>query len=380
MSVAATNILTINGGSSSIKFAIFSSGEKLERIYNGSVEGTSAADLMDQLQQHPAFATVGAVGHRVVHGMAHTEPQPITAELLRELHSISPFVPEHLPHEIELIELFRDRHPALAQIACFDTAFHHGMPRIARLIAIPRRFDAKGVQRYGFHGLSYSCLMEELTRDAGSAAANGRVILAHLGNGASLAAVRGGKSVDTSMGFSPASGLVMGTRVGDVDAGLVSYLSRLEKMSAPEIERMMNRESGMLGISGTSADMRDLLARESTDVRAAEAVALFCYQARKWIGAFTAVLEGLETLVFAGGIGENAAPVRARICDGLRFLGIELDGTANERNAALISTASSRVAVRVMHTDEELMIARSVARVLAGHPDGHAEARVHEAS
>jgi acetate kinase len=237
------------------------------------------------------------------------------------------------------------------------------MPRVARRLPIPRRYGAKGVERYGFHGLSYTYLMQELGR-LDPAAARGRVILAHLGNGASLAAVRDGQSVDTSMGFTPASGLVMSTRTGDLDPGLVDYLARTERMTAARFQRMVNHESGLLGVSGTSSDLRDLLAREVHDPRAAEAVALFCYQAKKWIGSFAAALGGVDTLVFAGGIGENAPLIRARICDGLRFLGIELTESRNATNASLISPDAGRVKVRVMRTDEELVIARSVTRLL----------------
>jgi acetate kinase len=237
------------------------------------------------------------------------------------------------------------------------------MPRVARLLPIPRRFDAKGIQRYGFHGLSYAFLMEELARLGDPAATQGRVILAHLGNGASLAAVRDGKSVDTSMGFTPTAGLVMSTRTGDLDPGLAPYLARTERMTTQQFYEMVNHQSGLLGVSETSSDMRDLQDHEQSDVRAAEAVALFCYQAKKWIGAYAAALGGLDTLVFAGGIGENAPAVRARICEGLGFLGLELDEANNATSAAVISQAGSRVTVRVIRTDEELMIARSVLRV-----------------
>jgi acetate kinase len=296
--------------------------------------------------------------------MKHIQPEIVTQDLLDELHRIRPYDPDHLPREIELIEAFRQRHPKLPQLACFDTAFHHTMPRVAKLLPIPRRFDAKGVQRYGFHGLSYAYLMEELARLGDPAATTGRVILAHLGNGASLAAVRDGKSIDTSMGFTPTAGLVMSTRSGDLDPGLAPYLARTEKMSPKQFNEMVNFQSGLLGISETSSDMRDLLARETDDVRAAEAVALFCYQAKKWIGSYAAALGGLDTLVFSGGIGENCLVIRTHICDGLGFLGIELNETRNGENAPLISTAAGRVAVRVIRTDEELMIARSVCRVL----------------
>jgi acetate kinase len=304
------------------------------------------------------------VGHRVVHGMTHSEPEQVTPDLMDELHRNTPYDPDHLPREIELIEAFRQRHPTLPQVACFDTAFHRPMPRVAKMLPLPRRFDAKGVQRYGFHGLSYAYLTEELARVAGAKAAQGRVILAHLGNGASLAAVQAGKSVDTSMGFTPTAGLPMSTRSGDLDPGLAPYLERTEQMTSKQFYTMVNHESGLLGVSETSPDMRDLLARETKDVRAAEAVALFCYQAKKWLGAFAAALGGLDTLVFSAGIGENCPSIRTRICDGLGFLGIELNETRNAKNAAVISTDTGRVAVRVIRTDEELMIARSVCRVL----------------
>jgi acetate kinase len=305
------------------------------------------------------------VGHRVVHGgPKYFKPERITPQMVDELHRLSPFDPDHLPEEILLTEAFHHRFPELPQVACFDTAFHHDLPRVAQLLPIPRRYEAQGVRRYGFHGLSYAFLMGELARLAGPESAQGRIILAHLGNGASLAAVRGGKPVDTSMSFTPTAGVLMSTRSGDLDPGLVWYLARTEKMGAKQFNEMVNFQSGLLGVSETSSDMRDLLKREAQDVRAAEAVALFCYQVKKWIGSFAAALGGLDTLVFAGGIGENAPPVRARICEGLGFLGIELEESQNAANAGVISTAASRVDVRVIHTDEELMIARSVCHVL----------------
>jgi acetate kinase len=385
------SILIINGGSSSIKFALYQIDDPLKRGLYGKVDriglsGTNltfneptkkqpesrklaAADhrsaanfLIDWLESRPDFASVKAMGHRVVHGMNHTAPEIVSQDLLDELHRISPYDPDHLPREIELIEAFRHRHPKLPQVACFDTAFHQTMPRVAKLLPIPRRFDAKGIQRYGFHGLSYAYLMEELTRLGDPAAAKGRVILAHLGNGASLAAVRDGKSIDTSMGFTPTAGLVMSTRSGDLDPGLAPYLARTGKMTTQQFYEMVNHKSGLLGVSETSSDMRDLCAIEATDVRAAEAVALFCYQAKKWIGSFAAALGGLDTLVFAGGIGENAPSVRSRICEKLEFLGIEMNEARNAENASVISADKARVTVRVIRTDEELMIARSVLR------------------
>ena len=323
---------------------------------------TAADALLNWIEEQPVFASVKAVGHRVVHGMTHSEPEQVTRKLLTQLHRITPYAPEHLPREIGLIEAFSRRHPTLPQVACFDTAFHRTMPSVAKLLPIPRRYAARGVERYGFHGLSYTYLMEELGR-LDPVAAKGRVILAHLGNGASMAAVHHGKGVDTSMGFTPTSGLVMSTRTGDLDPGLVYYLARTEGMTAAHFQRMVNHESGLLGVSGTSSDLRDLLATDAGDVRATEAVALFCYQAKKWIGSFTAVLGGLDTLVFAGGIGEHAPLVRERICDGLGFLGIDLNRTRNAKNAPLISADAGRVKVRVIRTDEELMIARSVTRI-----------------
>jgi acetate kinase len=402
-----SSVLAINGGSSSIKFALYQTGEPLKRTLYGKVDriglsGTNlafhdldgkaqashslaAADhksaasvLIDWLEAQQAFASIWAVGHRVVHGMTHSEPELVTPELIDELHRITPYDPDHLPREIELIQAFRERHPNLPQVACFDTAFHRTMPRVARMLPIPRRYEAKGVQHYGFHGLSYTYLMEELARLEDPAATKGRVILAHLGNGASLAAVRHGKSIDTSMGFTPAAGLVMSTRSGDLDPGLLSFMARREQMTASQFDRMINHESGLLGVSETSSDLRDLLAHEAEDVRAAEAVALFCYQAKKWIGSFAAALGGLDTLVFAGGIGENASLIRARICDGLGFLGIELNDARNAGNTGVISADAGRVVVRVIRTDEECMIARSVCRTLGpgiagekGNP-GHA--------
>jgi acetate kinase len=389
------SILTINGGSSSIKFALFeAAAAALCRILQGEIEriglpnaalrvhGLSPADnfsrplrapdhtaavaaLMDWMQERLGQDALTAVGHRVVHGgPKYGAPQLITAEMIADLSRLSPFDPEHMPEEMLLVEAFRRRFPDLDQVACFDTAFHHDLPRVAQMLTIPRRYEVQGIRRYGFHGLSYEFLMGELSRLGDPAATRGRVILAHLGNGASLAAVRDGKCMDTSMGFTPAAGVPMSTRSGDLDPGLVWYLARSEKMDAKQFNEMVNFQSGLLGISETGSDMRDLLAREAQDVRAAEAVALFCYQVRKWIGAYAAVLGGVDTLVFCGGIGENAPVIRARICADLGFLGMEIDEAQNAANAGVICTASSRVAVRVMHTDEERMIAGTVCRVL----------------
>ena len=388
-----SSVLTLNGGSSSIRFAIFEAGMPPRPLLRGKMERIGAADaaltvdrgagaaparvkleikmpatavecLMDWLESQPSYESIGGVGHRVVHGMLRAAPALVSADLLQELRQIIPFDPEHLPRELELIESLRRRRPELPQVVCFDTAFHRTMPRVATLLPIPRRYAARGVQRYGFHGLSYQFLMQELTRMGDPAAAQGRIILAHLGGGASLAAVQNGRCIDTSMGFTPAAGLVMGTRSGDLDPGLMSYLALTDAMTAERFQVMVNHESGLLGISESSADVRDLLDREAGDPRAADALALFCYQAKKWIGSFAAALGGLDVLVFAGGIGENSGAVRRRICEGLNHLGIEIDESANERNAQRISPDAGAVRVRVIATDEESVIAASTMRTL----------------
>ena len=391
-------VLTLNAGSSSLKFALFSADSPVSPVVSGAINGMGStlatftlkgmkgevleraaiaapdpvvglAYLLDRLDQLDS-AVVGpggfaAVGHRVVHGGPHyRDPQRVDSAMLAELKRISAFNPVHLPCEIALMEVIAAKFPQTPQVACFDTAFHSQMPRIAKMLAIPRRYEAMGVQRYGFHGLSYAGLMEELRHLAGAEAAEGRVILAHLGQGSSMAAVRGGQGIDTSMGFTPAAGLMMGTRSGDLDPGLISFLAHTERMSPAEFDHMINRESGLIGVSETCSDMQELLTRETNDLRAAEAVALFCYQAKKLIGAYAAALGGLDTLVFAGGIGENAPLVRARICQGLNFLGLELDASRNAADEEVISTDASRVVVRVIRTDEERVIARSVCSVL----------------
>ena len=387
-------ILTINGGSSSVKFALFETGASLRRILGGGIDrigepgatlrvkGLNPGDnisrpvtapdltaavgtLTDGIEERSGHDAFTAVGHRVVHGgPKYSQPQRITAEMVADLRQLSPFDPEHLPEEILLTEEFHRRFPDLPQVACFDTAFHHDLPRVAQLLPIPRCYEAQGVRRYGFHGLSYEFLMGELARLAGTEVAQGRVILAHLGNGASLAAVHRGKPMDTSMSFTPTAGVPMSTRTGDLDPGLVWYLARTEHLDAKGFNEMVNFKSGLLGVSETSSDMRDLLEHETQDVRAAEAIELFCYQVKKWIGAFAAALGGLDTLVFAGGIGENAPTVRTRICNGLGFLGIELDEKQNATNEGVISAKTSRIPVRVIPTDEERMIARMVCGVL----------------
>lgn len=390
-----TTVLTLNSGSSSIKFALYAANASPQLILSGKIErigqanaqftiklekdqsvtrqaihaashGTAADLLIKELEKHTDLRDIVAFGHRVVHGGSrYSEAQPITDEMIMELRKISPLAPNHLPTEIDLIEVFLRQFPTQLQVACFDTAFHHNLPRVAQQLPLARRYDARGIRRYGFHGLSYTYLLEELERIAGPQAAQGRVILAHLGAGASLAALHEGKCIDTTMSFTPTAGLIMATRTGDLDPGVMLYLMRNEKLSIDQVDDLVNHRSGLLGVSGISPDMRDLLAQVASNPRAAEAVALFCYQAKKGIGSFTAALGGLETLVFAGGIGENAPEVRIRICQGLGFLGLDLDKARNARNESLISSDTSQVKVRVIRTDEELMIARTVYRLLA---------------
>lgn len=386
-------LLVLNAGSSSLKFGLYRLGPlpvktvsgKLDRI--GSPRATftkknegrdlvreviSAPDhksgfdhVLEYIAQtgwKPAFT---AVAHRIVHGGPnYLDPKIIDQAMLMELRRIRSFDPEHLPAEVALVEAIAALFPVIRQIACFDTAFHADIPRLARLLPIPRRFEALGLHRYGFHGLSYAFILQELQRLAGAQATGSRLILAHLGNGASMAAIRDGRSVDTTMAFTPASGLMMGTRSGDLDPGLFAFLARNESLSPEGVDRMLNHESGLLGVSETSSDMRDLLLHEKEDARAADAVSMFCQQAKKYLGAYAAVLGGLDNLVFSGGIGENSPSIRARICAGLGFLGIELDELRNEASADIISAETSRVTVRIIRTDEELMIARSAYAIL----------------
>jgi len=393
MKAVTTSVLAVNGGSSSIKFALYEANGMLRLILSGEIENIGARNavfnytntisnlkdsiaakiadydeaadfLIDWLEKQDFFASVKAIGHRIVHGMHHTAPERITAALLQELKKISAYDPDHLPEEIKLIEVFSKRCPDVAQVACFDTSFHTTMSQVAKFLTIPRKYYDQGIQRYGFHGLSYSYLMEELKRVAGNEAANGKIILAHLGSGASIAAVENGKSMDTSMGFTPTSGLPMATRTGDLDPGVAWYLMESEKLDAKQFNHLINHESGLLGISETSSDMRELIQTQSTDIRAADAVELFCYQTKKWIGAYAAAIGGIDVLVFSGGIGEHAAEIRSRICDSLGFLGIQIDNARNINDEAIISADAARVSVRVIKTNEELMIARLVCHVL----------------
>lgn len=388
--MAHRTLLAVNAGSSSIKYALYAiAGTEPRRIEGGriaSIAGATSAGASTEAYLEASetilrrlgedTSRLEGVGHRVVHsGLGPLDHQRITGPLLERLRTASPLDPDHLPAELALIQFFHQQFPDVPQVACFDTAFHRKLPRLAQLLPIPRRYDAMGLRRLGFHGLSYAYLMEALAR-VDRDESRGRVVLAHLGSGASLAAVRDGQPVDTSMAFTPAAGIVMATRPGDLDPGLLTYLLRNQGMNASGLDDLVSHRSGLLGVSGTTGDMEELLRRRSGDPHAAEAVDLFCYQARKWVGAFCAVLGGLDTLVFSGGIGERAPAIRAGICEGLDFLGLRLDAAGNASNAPVISSPESRVTVRVIPTDEEQMIARSVLRVLGHGPDSRLPERV----
>jgi len=381
-----STILCLNGGSSSLKFALYQPGGKAggeALLAEGAVErlGLAGARLWARrsggaepvehaggpLPDHRAavgavFAVLeglgvpspAAVGHRLVHGgPAHAAPERVDARLLERLRELIPLAPLHLPSEIAVIEAVAAHFADLPQVVCFDTAFHRRMPELAQRLPLPGELWDKGVRRYGFHGLSYEYIL-----DAVGSAGSGRLIIAHLGNGASLAAIRDGQPRETTMGFTPTGGLMMGTRTGDLDPGVLLYLLDQEGYDPPRLGRLVNQEAGLLGVSGTSPDMKTLLAAREADPRAALAVRMFCYHVRKHIGALAAVLGGLDMLVFTGGIGERAAPVRREVCDGLEYLGIRLDPGRNDAHADPVSAAGSPCAVRVIPTNEDLMIAR----------------------
>jgi acetate kinase len=350
-------VLCVNGGSSSVKVALFRLTSASEvRLASESVEGHDVEEGIKkalEMLRSRALPPPDVVGHRLVHGGPnHCDPQRIDAPLLASLRLAVPYAPLHLPAEIRAIEAMAERYPRLPQIACFDTGFHRNLPSVARHLPLPWSLYEQGIRRYGFHGLSYEYVVSALGADL-----KRRAIIAHLGSGASMVAVLEGEAVDTTMGLTPAGGFMMGTRTGDLDPGVVFHLLDLGHSHA-DLHRMVNRESGLLGVSGTSADMRVLLARRANDGRAALAVDLFCHQARKAIGSLAAVLGGIDTLVFTGGIGEHAAPVRLEIGERLGHLGISIDPVRNSRAEAIVSTEQSPCTVRVIHTDEERIIAR----------------------
>ncbi|HEV8606791.1 MAG TPA: acetate/propionate family kinase [Tepidisphaeraceae bacterium] len=353
-------ILTINGGSSTVKYAGYSSDGNFAQLFKGKVEGRGEG-LIESLKGEIGEKKLMGIGHRVVHGgLKIQEHRVIDEGVMGELRAAVPLDLAHLPGEIELIEEMGREFAGVPQVACLDTAFFKELPVAAKMWPIPRRYFEAGIRRLGFHGLSYTYLMGVL-RNLG--AAEGKIILAHLGNGASMAAVSDLDVVDTSMGLTPLGGLVMGTRPGDLDPGLIVHLMREENITPRKMEELLSKECGMKGIAGTS-DMRELLKRQKNDQRASEAVETFCRQAKKFIGAYAAAMGGLDTLVFSGGIGEHAAQVRAEICAGMEFLGIEIDENSNERNSAEISKRNGRVVVRVIPTDEERVMAEIVWQML----------------
>lgn len=378
-------IITINAGSSSIRFGLYAKEDELQQNLSGKIERIGLKDaiftinqnnskreeeidasnfhkaslsLINWIEKQDWFEGVKAIGHRIVHGMKHTQAEIITDDLLKELNSISDYDPDHLPAEIDIIETIQKKHSQLIQVACFDTAFHATIPPVAKTFAIPKKYYDEGIQRYGFHGISYSYLMQELIKQ-NETEANGKIILAHLGSGASIAAVKDGKCMDTSMGFTPAGGIVMSTRSGDLDPGVAWYLMQ-QGMDAKAFNNLINHQSGLLGISGLSADMQALLQQENENKDAALAIDIFCYQIKKYIGAYAAALGGLDTLVFSGGIGENAPVIRSRICAGFEYAGIGLNEEKNNKNEWLISNDDSKIKVYVIPTDEQLMMANFV--------------------
>jgi acetate kinase len=392
----ADAILVLNAGSSSLKFSVFTGGPSAEPLLRGQLEGlftrprfkardaaggvvgekewpegsrlghVGAIDFLftwgrgDVLRGH----RIAAAGHRVVHGgLRYSQPVRIGPEVLAELEAFVPLAPLHQPHNLAAIRAVAQRVPALPQVACFDTAFHRTQPAAAQPFALPRRYAEEGVLRYGFHGLSYEYIATVLPGTDPQAAA-GRTVVAHLGNGASMCALRGGRSVASTMGFTAVDGLPMGTRCGALDPGVLLYLMDRHGMDARAVEKLIYQQSGLLGVSGISSDMRALLA--SPDPRAAEAVALFTYRIGRELGSLAAALGGLDALVFTGGIGENAAAVRARVCRDAAWLGLELDAAANDAGGPRLSQPGSRVAAWVIPTNEELMIARHTRGVLAG--------------
>ena len=383
-------ILVINCGSSSVKFALFDPvWDDPRRIWQGAVEriGFDAGrfTVIDtqgvvvvyetlQVTDHDAALDLllswvdgqasgpglTGVGHRVVHGGADCDcPLFVTPALQDRLEHLTPLAPLHLPHNLAGIKAVGLRRPDLPQIACFDPAFHDGLPRVAQLTGLPRRFDEDGIRRYGFHGLSYEYVIDEIRRRRGDRAASARIVAAHLGNGASMAAIKGGRSIETSMSFSTLAGLPMGTRPGDLDPGILLYLLEEKKITPGDLQQVLYHQSGLLGRSGLSRNMADLLARQDLP-EAAEAVEFFCHHARRHLAGLTASLGGLDRLVFTGGVGANSPEIRARICQGLGYLGLEIDADRNLRQESLISADDSAVMIEAFMTDEELVIARHV--------------------
>ena len=361
-------ILVLNAGSSSLKFSVHEVGGKgaLEAIFHGQVEGAGAEQLGPLLRAPPAGARLVAVGHRVVHGgLRYDRPVRIDPGVVAELERLVPLAPLHQPHPLAAIRAVAELAPELPQVACFDTAFHRAQPLLAQSFALPRALAEEGVRRYGFHGLSYEYIASALPRIAPELA-GARVVVAHLGNGASLCAMRAGRSVATTMGLTALDGLVMGTRPGALDPGVVLYLMRQHGMEADAVERLLYEESGLLGVSGVSSDMRELLA--SDDPGAREAIDLFVYRVGRELGSMAAALGGVDALVFTGGIGENAAAIRDRVCRDAAWLGVRLDAAANEQGGPRISERDAPVSAWVVPTDENRMIAAHTLALLRDAP------------
>ena len=381
------NVLAINSGSSSLKYALYNIGRDEKLILSGAINGISSrtgrfyindgnnnvlineslrisnheiavVKLLRWLKKNDYLNNLDAVGHRVVHGgPRYFQPLPVSSNLLEKLHDLISISPDHLPQELKVIKTIDQYHPDIKQVVCFDTTFHRNMPELAQLYALPRTLKDEGLIRYGFHGLSYEYVLEELKKRIGNDAANGRIVVAHLGSGASMAAINRGKGIETTMGFTPTGGLMMSTRSGDLDPGVILYLLRQKNLSLVEVTEMVNKNAGLLGVSKISGDMKELLEMKKNP-DAVEAVNMFCYQAKKFLGSLIAVLGGLDSLVFTGGIGENSPPIRKRICENMEFFGIHLNADRNKENAAVISDDNSTVTVRVIKTNEQIMVAR----------------------
>ena len=363
---ALLSISVAYSGTTSARLKITDAGRAtlLDSSVRGRDSNAALEAIFAWLDKHQYLSGLQAAGHRLVHGGArYTEPQRVTPKFLSALKKLVPLDPDHLPAAIKGIQFVARKFPKLAQVACFDTAFHGPLPTVAKMYALPRRLYDANIRRYGFHGLSFEYIVGELRKlDAKLAA--GCVVIAHLGSGASIVALQNGNSTDTSMGFTPLEGLVMSARSGDVDPGLLLYLLAQKKMSVKAAAALLNKQSGLLGVSTTTGDMRALLEKAKQDPHAAEAIDLFCYRAKKYIGAYAAALGGLDALIFTGGIGERAPAIREKICSGLEFLGIRLDAAQNAADAQVISTTASRVNIRVIQTNEDLMIVQHVLSVL----------------
>lgn len=372
--MADKNVLSVNAGSSSIKIdvvSVNSEGVVTETLFTGNKSYSSkdrAYDitaLLDEAKKAVGFESLVAVGHRIVHGgPSFKEARLIDKDVMDELARLSKFAPQHMPAAILSIEIMQDYFKDLPHAVCFDTAFFADIPNVAKLLTIPRKYQAEGLRRYGFHGISYTYLLSSFKEKAGEAAANGRIIFAHLGSGASLAAVVNGKPIDMTMGFTPVSGIMNSSRTGDLDPGVLSYLHHEHNMSVDEFTRMVNAESGLLGVSELTADMYTLLQNEETNSQAAEAIELFVYQVRKTIGAFSAALGGVDSIVFSGGIGEQSSILRKRICDDFGYLGITVDDGRNDNHEFLISADDSRVGVHVIPTKESHVIVKQVVELI----------------